>query len=89
MFGGDDDGRNNLVKSKTRKKYGLPRASIHKIMQQVGGNLIAADAVDYMASIVYDMIKGVTTDALKIVTNNRRIKLTRDDIDLVYKMKLK
>jgi histone H3/H4 len=40
-----------------------------------------------LISFLEDKAKAVTSDALKLTRHSKRTKLTRDDIDLVLKMK--
>jgi len=56
-------------------------------MKSVGAQIVARDAVDLMISFLEEKAKAITTDALKLTRHSKRTKLTRDDIDLVLKMK--
>jgi len=56
-------------------------------MKSVGAQIVARDAVDLLISFLEDKAKDVTSTALKLTRHSKRTKLTRDDIDLVLKMK--
>ena len=65
----------------------LAWAPIRDVMKSVGAQIVARDAVDLMADYVENKIKSLTADALKLTRHGKRTKLTRDDLDLVIKMK--
>jgi len=69
------------------KKKALAWSPVRNLMKSVGAQIVARDAVDLMISFLEEKAKGITTDALKLTRHSKRTKLTRDDIDLVLKMK--
>ncbi|HME54362.1 MAG TPA: histone-like protein [Candidatus Lokiarchaeia archaeon] len=68
------------------KKKALAWSPVRNIMKSVGAQIVARDAVDLMISFLEEMVKSITTDALKLTRHSKRTKIMRDDIDLVLKM---
>jgi histone H3/H4 len=56
-------------------------------MKSVGAQIVAHDAVDLLVSYLEDRAKEITSNAMKLTRHSKRTKLTKDDIDLVLKMK--
>ena len=70
------------------KKKALAWSPVRDLMKSVGAQIVARDAVDLLISFLEEKAKSVTSDALKLTRHSKRTKLTRDDIDLVLKMKV-
>lgn len=69
------------------KKKAFAWSPVRDMMKSVGAQVVARDAVDLMINFLEEKGKAITTDALKLTRHAKRTKLTRDDIDLVLKMK--
>jgi len=69
------------------KKKALAWSPVRDLMKSVGAQIVARDAVDLLISTLEEKAKAITSDALKLTRHSKRTKLTRDDIDLVLKMK--
>jgi histone H3/H4 len=69
------------------KKRALAWSPVRDLMKSVGAQIVARDAVDLLISYMEESAKAVTANALKLTRHSKRTKLTRDDIDLVLKMK--
>jgi len=70
-----------------KKKNLLPWSPIRDIMKKKGALIVARDAVDFMRTIVIDLIESKTEEALKLTRHSKRTKLTKADIELVMKLK--
>ena len=70
-----------------KKKNLLPWSPIRDIMKKKGALIVARDAVDFMRTIVIDLIEAKTEEALKLTRHSKRTKLTKADIELVMKLK--
>lgn len=68
------------------KKHKLAWSPVRDLMKSVGAQVVARDAVDAMITFLEETAKKVVGDALKLTRHSKRIKLTRDDIELVLKM---
>ncbi len=69
------------------KKKALAWSPVRDLMKSVGAQIVARDAVDLLISFLEDSAKDVTSQALKLTRHSKRTKLTREDIDLVLKLK--
>jgi histone H3/H4 len=69
------------------KKKALAWSPVRDLMKSVGAQIVARDAVDLLISFLEDSAKDVTSSALKLTRHSKRTKLTREDIDLVLKLK--
>jgi histone H3/H4 len=69
------------------KRKALAWSPVRDLMKSVGAQIVARDAVDLLISYLEDKAKEVTSNALKLTRHSKRTKLTKDDIDLVLKMK--
>ncbi len=69
------------------KKKALAWSPVRDLMKSVGAQIVARDAVDLLISFLEDSAKDVTSAALKLTRHSKRTKLTREDIDLVLKLK--
>lgn len=65
----------------------LPWSPVRGIMKSKGALIVARDAVDFMISKALELIEEKTAAALQLTRHAKRTKLTRDDLDLVFKMK--
>jgi histone H3/H4 len=68
------------------KKHALAWSPVRDLMKSVGAQIVARDAVDMLIAFLEDKGKAVTASALKLTRHSKRIKLTREDIDLALKM---
>jgi len=57
------------------------------LMKSVGALIVARDAVDFLNNYMADNAKALVSDALKLTHHSKRQKLTRDDLELVAKLK--
>ncbi|MHA1794006.1 MAG: histone [Promethearchaeota archaeon] len=69
------------------KRKNLAWSPIRELMKSVGAQIVARDAVDLMIKILEEEIKDITTNALKLTRHSKRTKLTKDDIELILKMR--
>ncbi len=69
------------------KKKALSWSPVRGIMKSVGAQVVARDAVDLLITFLEEEAKGVITAALKLTRHSKRTKISREDIDLVLKMK--
>lgn len=82
-------------KLKKAKKYrkahkgGLAWAPIRRLMDQVGANIVARDAVDYLKRLLEEEIVDLTQRAMKFTELAKRKKVQADDIEMAIKMKPK
>jgi histone H3/H4 len=69
------------------KRKALAWSPVRALMKSVGAQVVSRDAVDALISFLEDKAKELTTDALKLTRHSKRTKLTKEDIDLVLKLK--
>jgi histone H3/H4 len=69
------------------KRKTLAWSPVRNLMKSVGAQIVAHDAVDLLISYLDDKAKEITTNALKLTRHSKRTKLTKEDIDLVLKMR--
>ena len=67
------------------RKRALAWAPIRGLMKSVGAQIVARDAVDMMIKHLEETAKELTTKALKFTRHAKRIKLTKDDLELAIK----
>jgi len=73
--------------SNMAKRKNLAWSPVRNLMKSVGAQIVAHDAVDLLVSYLEDRAKEITSNAMKLTRHSKRTKLTKDDIDLVLKMK--
>ena len=69
------------------KRKALAWSPVRDLMKSVGAQVVAHDAVNMMISFLEDKAKEITANALKLTRHSKRTKLTKNDIDLVLKLK--
>lgn len=57
------------------------------LMKSVGGAIVQKEAVDFLNSWLVDKAKEVVAKALELTHHSKRQKLTREDLELVVKIK--
>ncbi|MHA1793671.1 MAG: histone-like protein [Promethearchaeota archaeon] len=71
---------------KTAKKRYLAWSPVRDLMKSVGAQIVARDAVNALIKHLEEKATAITTAALKLTRHSKRIKLTKDDIELALKM---
>lgn len=62
-----------------KKKY-IAKAPIRRLMKREGANLVAEDAVKLLIKQLEKEAKSVTKSAIKIVKNDKRKRLMKEDV---------
>lgn len=65
----------------------LAWSPVRDLMKSVGAQIVARDAVDVLIAYLVEKGKMITADALTITHHSKREKVTKEDIELVLKMK--
>jgi len=68
------------------KKQELPWSPIRELMKSVGAQIVARDAVDLMRNKLIEIAKETTASALKLTRHAKRTKLTKSDIEMIFKL---
>lgn len=69
------------------KRKALAWSPVRDLMKSVGAQIVARDAVDMLIGYLEEKAKDITSAALKLTRHSKRTKLTKEDIDLVLKLK--
>jgi histone H3/H4 len=69
------------------RKHYLAWSPIRELMKSCGAQMVSKEAVDAVIAYEEDHIKTLTSDALKLTAHSKRTKLTKDDIELILKMR--
>jgi histone H3/H4 len=70
----------------TEEKY-ISKAPIRRLMKNQGANLVAEEAVITLVEFLEKFADGLTKKAMKIAEDDKRKKLTADDINAALKVK--
>ena len=68
------------------EKY-ISKAPIRRLMKNQGANLVAEEAVITLVDFLEKFADGLTKKAMKIAEDDKRKKLTADDINAALKVK--
>ena len=73
--------RKKKATKKSKKSY-IAKAPIRRLMKAEGADLVAEDALVFLISKIEDEAKAVTKDAISIVKDDKRKKVTAMDVKM-------
>lgn len=73
-----------IVMAKRKNGY-LGFKPIRDIMESIGANVVARDAVNFLRQKLEEKVKNITVKAKAFAEHRKQQKITKEDIELVIK----